>query len=318
MRVAAVVLVVLIAMALASTLAPQPVGAQADEVGWLLSQINALRQRNGEAALAINAQLAAAATAHSTYLATHPYVDPHTEANGSTPQSRARAAGYPGGLVGENVVGGRSSNAQWALNWWMQSPVHLRNMLSAWTEIGIGIVQGPYGRWYTLVFGRYGAGLAPPPAATAVPGSPGANSPANNPDRPAAKPTLPPTRRPTRAPTRTPTITLTPSITYTPRPTFTLSFTPTHPPPTGTPIVLEVTPGVAIAENLTPGLAETSAPGATGVPQAVAMLATAALPPPPTASSPGDTIRSLIPWALLLQAAIVGGLFVGGIVRRRR
>ncbi len=318
MRVAAVSLVVLLVMALASVLAPQPVEAQADEAGWLFAQINALRQRNGETTLAANPQLTAAAVAHSTYLATHPYVDPHTEANGSTPQSRAQAAGYPGGFVGENVVGGTGANAQWAFNWWMGSPIHLRNMLSAWTEVGIGIVQGPYGRWYTLDFGRNGAGLAPPPAATAAPASPGANPPANDPDRPAARPTLAPTRRPTRVPTRTPTITLTPSITYTPRPTFTPSLTPTRPPPTGTPIVLEVTPGLAIAENLTPGLAGTAAPGASEVSRAVAMLATAALPPPPAASGPGDTIRRLIPWALILQAVVVGGLLVGGIIRRRR
>jgi hypothetical protein len=318
MRVAAVSLGVVLVMALASALAPQPVGAQADEAGWLFAQINALRQRNGETALAANPQLTAAAVAHSTYLATHPYGDPHTEANGSTPQSRAQAAGYPGGFVGENVVGGTGANVQWALNWWMQSPIHLRNMLSSWTEVGVGIAQGPYGRWYTLDFGRSGAGLAPPPAATAIPASPGANPAANSPGRPAAKPTLPPTRRPTRVPTRTPTITLTPSITYTPRPTFTPSLTPTRPPPTGTPIVLEVTPGAAVAENLTPGLADTSAPDGSGAHQAVAMLQTAALPPPPAASGPGDTIRSLIPWALILQAVVVGGLLVGGIIRRRR
>src|SRR5579885_844732 len=77
-----------------------PAQAQGDEAGWILAQINSLRARNGLGALTVNPHLTASATAHSAYLATHNYADPHVEDNGSTPQSRALSAGYPSGDVG--------------------------------------------------------------------------------------------------------------------------------------------------------------------------------------------------------------------------
>ncbi len=295
----------LILLALSVSAAPQPASAQGDEAAWLLEQINALRQRNGLGALALNGNLAAAAVAHSTYLATHPYSDPHRENNGSTPQSRALDAGYPGRLVGENVVGGRGSNVQWAFNWWMKSPIHLHNMLAGWTEIGIGIVAGPYGRWYTIVMGTQGAGLV---ARAAQPDSPAG----------AARQPAPPraTRRPaTRAPTYTPTATYTPSITYTPRPTFTPTFTPTGLPPTETPIVLEVSP------QPTEGLAAVAfGPTVSPLPEpsAVSVAMAVDIAPPVTKAPSGEAIRALIPWLLLIQVVIVGGLIANSVVRRKR
>src|SRR5260221_5990770 len=98
-----------------------PANAQGNEAEWLLSQINALRQSKGVPLLAYNAQLAAAANGHSTYLSGRAYTSPHIEDNGSTPASRALAAGYPGKLVGENVAGGSNADAKWAFNWWLNS-----------------------------------------------------------------------------------------------------------------------------------------------------------------------------------------------------
>jgi hypothetical protein len=298
-----------------------PARAQADEAAWLLAQINALRQRNGQVLLALNPHLIASAAAHSTYLATHPYSDPHREADGSTPQSRALAAGYPGRLVGENVVGGTGSNVQWAFDWWMKSPIHLHNMLAGWTEIGIGIVVGPYGRWYTTDFGDQGAGLVAP---TNPPPSPGATIAGDTPNsNPAPKADVPrPTRRPTIAPTLTPTITLTPSITFTPQPTITPTDTPTGLPPTVTPIVLEVSPpptnGPPI--NGSPAGAGPAATPVTPSPVAVAMLGAAnvsSAPVQPAAQPSGDPLRGLIPWLLALQGVVFGGLLIGSLIRRR-
>jgi hypothetical protein len=294
--------------------------AQDDEAAWLLAQINALRQRNGQVPLSLNPHLIASAVAHSTYLATHPYGDPHREANGSTPETRALAAGYPGRLVGENVVGGTGANVQWAFTWWVKSPIHLQNMLAGWTEIGIGIVNGPYGRWYTTDFGDQGAGLLaptdpPPTPGTSMPDSSAAPNGTNN-ANPAPKADLPrPTRRPTRAPTLTPTITFTPSITFTPRPTFTPTFTPTGLPPTFTPIVLEVSPPPTSAQSSAP----TAMPGAPSPsPVAVAMAgAVGANSPPVEPAAPGEPVRGLIPWLLALQGIIVGGLVLGSVIRRR-
>jgi uncharacterized protein YkwD len=305
--------VLLIVFALVASAVPQPASAQDDEAAWLLAQINALRQRNGAAPLAINPQLTAAAGGHSSYLATHPYSDPHREANGSTPQSRALAAGYPGRLVGENVVGGTGSNVQWALNWWLNSPIHLHNMLAEWTEVGIGIVSGPYGKWYTTDFGTQGAGLVQP---TAPPG--GNSSPGSEPTRKSDAPR--PTRRPaTRAPTFTPTVTYTPSITYTPRPTFTPTATTTGVPPTETAIVLEVSPqspGEKSSNGQVVAFAPTPISGAT--PVAVAMVQGFDVVPSTDKASASDTIRGLIPLALLLQVLVVGGLIANSVVRRKR
>ena len=320
MRILALLLSLVVLFA---PLTSHPAHAQADEAAWLLAQINALRQRNGLVGLTINPHLAASASAHSTYLATHPYSDPHQEANGSTPSTRAWSAGYPGKLVGENVVGGTGANVQWAFSWWMKSPIHLHNMLVEWTEIGIGIVDGPYGRWYTTDFGDQGAGLvqptSPPPAPGA--GAPPDTSPANNNATP--KPDLPrPTRRPaTRAPTSTPTITYTPSITYTPQPTFTPSATPTGLPPTFTPIVMEISPPPSSGQTsgkVAVAMAVTELPPApSSSPVAVAM-ADPKLPPSQNAAPPStDPIRSLIPWLLGLQGLVVGGLVVGSVIRRR-
>ncbi len=295
---------------LALVTSPQPARAQqSDEAAWLLAQINALRQRNGAVPLTVNPQLTASATAHSTYLASHPYLNPHLELDGSTPQSRALAAGYLGRLVGENVVGGTSANVQWAFNWWVASPIHYTNMLAGWSEIGIGIVDGPYGRWYTTDFGDQGAGLVAP---TAPPDSAADGSTP-------AKAAPPRTRRPpTRAPTLTPTITYTPSVTYTPRSTFTPTFTPTGPPPTGTPIVLEVSPQPVDARDNTAQIAVALAPTVTFTPLAVAMAASSEGLTPAPRPGTSDPIRTLIPWVIVLQFIVVGGLIASSVIRRQK
>ncbi len=289
----------------------RPAAAQSDEAAWILSQINDLRQKNGLAPLALNAQLVASASAHSTYMATHPFVDPHREDNGSTPASRAWAAGYPGKLVGENVVGGSMATVTWAFQWWMNSPVHYRNMLAGWTEVGVGVASGPYGKFYTTDFGTQGQGLEQPTSAQAV--NPGNAQPASSGNNPVKAP--PPTRRATPIPTATPTITLTPSLTFTPRATFTPTFTATGRPPTETPIVLEISPRTA-----QPTATEPPAPADTQVAavMAVAMVASP-IPSAPksSVSTPNDGLRSLIPWILLLQVGIGAGFVVSRIIRRR-
>ena len=129
-----------------------PIPAQAaSDVDWLLAQINCLRQSIGVAPLTINAALTSSATTQSAYLSSHSITDFHVQPDGSTPQSRAEAAGYKG-YVGENVVGG-ASVAQ-AFSWWRGDDIHYRNMINAyWSDVGIGIVNGSHGTWYTLDFG---------------------------------------------------------------------------------------------------------------------------------------------------------------------
>ncbi|MBX3066545.1 MAG: hypothetical protein KF726_26425 [Anaerolineae bacterium] len=315
-----IVLLILAALCLI----PQPTAAQGGEESWLLNQVNALRAQNGRGALSWNSQLAAAALAHSQVLATTPWVGPHIEANGSTPQSRAAAQGY-GGSVGENVVGGGTATLEWAWNWWMNSAVHVSNMLGNWNEVGIAVANGSTGRFYTMVFGNNGGAAPPPPPPPASDdtGASNAGSSGGAQQVVSARPTRPP------PPTSTPTITFTPSITFTPRATYTGMPTITPIGPTETPIVMELAPDESTE-------VDTAVPPATSTPeqaaepptptaQAVAMLATDAPQQPavasvetPSGTSSSNGLRNLLPLIIGAQFVIVVGLVVRATLRRRR
>lgn len=142
----------LVATLLTAALSPVPAQAGGDDAGWLIAQLNCLRQSLGVGPLTINPALNHSATVHSSYLATASSIsDYHTQPDGSTPHSRAAAAGYSG-YVGENVVAGNTV-AQ-AFDWWRGDDIHYRNMTNSyWSDVGVGIVSGPHGTWYTLDFG---------------------------------------------------------------------------------------------------------------------------------------------------------------------
>lgn len=290
--------------------------AQSDEVGYLLTQINSLRQNHGLAPLRVDSHLVASAQAHSNYLASHTYSDPHVEANGSTPQSRIAGAGYAG-ISGENVVGGETATVQWAFNWWVNSPVHLQNMLNDWTDIGIAVASSTdYGRWYTADFGRNAAAPLPlAPVNTVV----NSGNPTNPAVGNAAIEPRPTRRPPTITPTFTPSITYTPSTTFTPRPTLAPSNTFTPRPPTSTAIVLEISPQ-PIDTDVPPAVAilPTNPPAPSVTPTAqVLPLVGAAVTLPDQAAHSGDTLRALIPWAIAVQFLVVGALVVSAITRRK-
>lgn len=299
----------------------KPAGAQ-DVTSFLLSKINELRASKGLNTLAINPLLTQAAQAHSNYLASTPYIHPHRERDGSLPQDRAARVGYTG-RVGENVVGGSNASAEWAFNWWLGSPLHYNNMLSDWTEIGIGFADGgQYGRWYTTLFGNLNRAPAASEGHTGVnPAAAASGSTGATGNAVAAGPR--PTRRP--LPTDTPTITYTPSITYTPRPTFTPTDTSTPAPPTATAILLEISPQPGMGNDLSGGGQPPAGPD-TLTPAIVAALSTPAAQQAgsgaleaqvsqPSASNP---LRTVLPLAILVQGMVIAGLVIGGIFRRRR
>jgi LysM repeat protein len=345
-----------------------PTYAQFDEVGWLLTQINCLRQSRGVGPLSINASLTTSANQHSAYLSANRGGDVHVEADGSTPLSRATNAGYKG-YVGENVVGGGS--VQRAFAWWLNDDIHYRNIVNVyWTHVGIGISSGPHGKWYTLDFGAPSWKANRIPAAPCGGFSPPTSSPPNiasgNP--PAPKITATPQQpsyvlgvdekgnikhqvqqgdtlghialiygytwddlpdllalnNMTEADFRklkVGAIFLVPpkSGTFTPTPD-TGSPTPTSAPPTATDIpaiatVTSVQP-IAMASATSEALPTlTSTPARTSI----SMVATVTVEPgdAPRADAP-NPIRSLIPWAILLQGVVLGGLFIGSIIRRHR
>lgn len=102
----------------------------------VLRLTNEARVQNGLQPLTYNPTLGAVAQAHTQNMATMDFFD-HVGLDGSTPQSRGTAAGYPGG-VGENIAAGASTPAQ-VFSDWMGSSGHRENILYAdYTEIGIG------------------------------------------------------------------------------------------------------------------------------------------------------------------------------------
>jgi uncharacterized protein YkwD len=121
----------------------------------VLAELNSTRQRHGLAPLRLSSSLAAAARQHSAEMATRGYFS-HTSANGTTFDRRI-ARYYPlhryrYWSIGENLLWSSPDvDAAGALQMWMNSPEHKRNILTArWREIGISAVRvdtapGTYG-----------------------------------------------------------------------------------------------------------------------------------------------------------------------------
>lgn len=290
---------------LLALLAPGGATARAqDDASWLLAQINGLRGGLGLPAYTLNAQLSAAATQHSQSMAATCNVS-HAESDGSLAADRARANGYTGGWISENIYGGLRARAADAWAFWTTSPVHYRGLThTEANEIGIGVAASACGQYFTLVFGKSaGSSSAPQQAAPQVSALQAAAPQVAAPQ--VAAPTAIPYVPPTRTPTPTPTIpTLTPSATWTITPTHTASPTPSVPPPTGTALVLPTVPA------LTPSVPSTAAPGV-AVAAAVTPVDT---PVPAWVDSPGArrdsedglSLRDLVPAALVVQVLIIG------------
>lgn len=127
--------------------------ANADAV---VAAINALRAQNGLPALTVSPELTAAAQAHSNDMACN-NLFVHNGSNGSTPQSRAAAAGYSGSVT-ENVYGRNPvPTGQEAVTWWatdQTDPRHRENLLTTkYTEIGVGYSFYNSFGYYAVVFG---------------------------------------------------------------------------------------------------------------------------------------------------------------------
>lgn len=306
----------------------QQVEAQ-DEVAWLLEQINAVRANVGLPGYTLNGTLSAAALAHSQWMASSGNIS-HTGADGSTPSSRAAAWGYGGSRVSENIYGGMMATAQIALNFWINSPVHYAGLTSAdKNEIGIGIHNGHY----TLLFGRSGGYVAPPPPPTQEAPAPvneaapppqqsAPAAPAQN--APPAAPTEAP--RPTRSlPTWTPSPTIasaTPTLTWTPTFTWTPSPTASQPPPTSTPITLSQLPTMPVIElaSLLSSATPEIALAPSGTPQASTQVILMPVQPKPvvvTAEKSGFDWRLILPILVATQVVIFCASIWWLFVRRR-
>jgi hypothetical protein len=291
-------------MVVLATHAPLHTVRAQDDVSWLLGQINSLRASQGLPAYSLNAQLSAAATQQSQYLAETCNIA-HVWPDGQSPQTRAAAQGYTGNHIIENIYAGTNATAADAWNFWMNSPVHYAGLVNATdNEIGIGVAHGGLcGHAFTLVFGRAGDGSAPPPANPAV-AAVGAPPPYVPP---------PPTHTPTETiPTLTPSATWTLTPTYTPSPTFTAIS------PTATPLSLPTVAAVAVVSSPTAADIENT--------PTVTLEPPSPVPPTPTPVTTvrqtvtgkgggGMTLRDLVPFALVGQIILIG---IAGFVYFRK
>jgi uncharacterized protein YkwD/LysM repeat protein len=116
----------------------------------LVEAVNQFRAEYGLPALVIHPALMAAAQAHVEWMA-RTYTYSHTGEGGSTPTSRAAAAGYPVGVVYENVEGGTQLTPQEAVGWWTGDSVHLGTMLlRRGVHIGAGYAENDQQQLYVL------------------------------------------------------------------------------------------------------------------------------------------------------------------------
>lgn len=110
---------------------------------------NDFRTRNHLAAVAVEPHLARAARAYAEFLASRGQFS-HT-ADGRQPQQRVEAAGYAYCETAENLALHQDSRgfesralAAKAVEGWMNSPGHRRNLLNAGvTEIGVAVAKAP-------------------------------------------------------------------------------------------------------------------------------------------------------------------------------
>jgi LysM repeat protein len=142
----------------------EPTAVQAQTASNIFQLVNQFRQNNGLVPFQYSSALAAAAQNQANFMAANNIFDSHIGSGGSTPQSRAAAAGYVG-RISENIVGGTGMTAAGGLNWWINSPIHYRTLVtSRYQEAGTGFASNGNVNYYVLVVGQP-SNAPPPPAA---------------------------------------------------------------------------------------------------------------------------------------------------------
>jgi uncharacterized protein YkwD len=129
-----------------------------DSSGEMLSLINQQRTAAGCAALPTNPQLQAAASQHANdMLKNKMKSDEHGGSDGSTPQSRVEASGYPQGTwaSAEIVFGYPGMTPQAAIDGFMNSPPHKAKIVDcSWQDIGVAAPSGDGSLYVVGVFGK--------------------------------------------------------------------------------------------------------------------------------------------------------------------
>lgn len=130
----------------------------------LLAQVNAARAKPrmcgskrfaATRPLTWSSVLGTAALQHSRSMADRDYFS-HTDPNGDSSFDRARAAGYRGRQVGENIAAGQGSPRA-AMDSWLASPGHCANLMNPrFTHVGAAYAsqtRSENGIYWTMMFG---------------------------------------------------------------------------------------------------------------------------------------------------------------------
>jgi uncharacterized protein YkwD len=131
--------------------AEQVAGVSSEEAR-ILELVNRARARASLPALKLSARLAVAARGHSYDMALRHYFSHHS-ADGVSPEQRLHGSGIDYTEMGENIYTedfpDRERIAQRAIEGWMGSPGHRKNLLSPnFNQTGVGIARAADGSTY--------------------------------------------------------------------------------------------------------------------------------------------------------------------------
>lgn len=115
--------------------------ANAGTESSVLSLVNAERSKAGLSPLTLNKQLSDVCRTKAQDMRDNNYFD-HISPTYGSPSDMIKKFNIPFGAVGENIAAGQQTPAE-VMQGWMNSEGHRRNILDpAYTEMGIGNVQG--------------------------------------------------------------------------------------------------------------------------------------------------------------------------------
>jgi uncharacterized protein YkwD len=141
-------------LALAAGAAPQATFGQAGFEAAMQREVNAVRRREGIAALGLDARLTGAAEAHAADLARNGAQLAHRGSDGSQVSDRVTRQGYAWRTVAENISFGRDDPRAVVIAW-LNSPGHRANLLRAGvTQMGAALTyrgESPYRHYAVLV-----------------------------------------------------------------------------------------------------------------------------------------------------------------------
>ena len=135
--------------------------AQADPVNEIIQRVNALRAAYGVPAYQVDSALMSAAQAQASWGLENKHFG-HDGPGGSTPDDRAKAAGYGNGgnsFSIENVAGGTASlnTPELVVTMWQGDWGHLNAMISAdYEHIGVGFAEADGFSYYVMMVGWVG------------------------------------------------------------------------------------------------------------------------------------------------------------------